>query len=98
MQGEDVTLRWKKEPPDQRARRWRGSNPPPRPDRPGRVPARAAIANPATGGSRATTAGAATAGRPVAQAPRKRGAFSRFARFVMALVALALIAAAVAPP
>jgi len=34
--------------------------------------------------------------RPAAQAPRKRGAFSRFARFVMALVALVLIAAAVA--
>ena len=33
---------------------------------------------------------------PAAQAPRKRGAFSRFARFVMALVALVLIAAAVA--
>jgi serine/threonine protein kinase len=31
-----------------------------------------------------------------AEAPRKRGAFSRFARFVMALVALVLIAAAVA--
>jgi len=34
--------------------------------------------------------------RPAAQAPRKRGAFSRFARFIMALVALVLIAAAVA--
>jgi serine/threonine protein kinase len=34
--------------------------------------------------------------RPAAPAPRKRGAFSRFARFVMALVALVLIAAAVA--
>ena len=34
--------------------------------------------------------------RPAAQAQRKRGAFSRFARFVMALVALVLIAAAVA--
>jgi eukaryotic-like serine/threonine-protein kinase len=34
--------------------------------------------------------------RPVARPPRKRGAFSRFARFVMALVALVLIAAAVA--
>ena len=34
--------------------------------------------------------------RPAAQAPRKRGAFSRFARFVMALIALVLIAAAVA--
>lgn len=34
--------------------------------------------------------------RPAASAPRKRGAFSRFARFVMALVALVLIAAAVA--
>ncbi|HEX4669744.1 MAG TPA: protein kinase [Solirubrobacterales bacterium] len=34
--------------------------------------------------------------RPAAQTQRKRGAFSRFARFVMALVALVLIAAAVA--
>jgi serine/threonine-protein kinase len=34
--------------------------------------------------------------RPAAQAPRRRGAFSRFARFVMVLVALVLIAAAVA--
>ncbi|HEX4463120.1 MAG TPA: protein kinase [Solirubrobacterales bacterium] len=34
--------------------------------------------------------------RPAAQAQRKRGAFSRFARFVMALIALVLIAAAVA--
>jgi eukaryotic-like serine/threonine-protein kinase len=33
---------------------------------------------------------------PVYEAPQKRGAFSRFARFVMALVALVLIAAAVA--
>jgi serine/threonine-protein kinase len=34
--------------------------------------------------------------RPAVQAPPKRSAFSRFARFVMALVALVLIAAAVA--
>jgi len=34
--------------------------------------------------------------RPAAQAQRKRGAFSRFTRFVMALIALVLIAAAVA--
>ncbi len=34
--------------------------------------------------------------RPAPSAPRKRGAFSRFARFVMAAVALVLIAAAVA--
>jgi serine/threonine protein kinase len=34
--------------------------------------------------------------RPAAQTRRKRGAFSRFARFVMALVALLLIAGAVA--
>jgi eukaryotic-like serine/threonine-protein kinase len=34
--------------------------------------------------------------RPAAQVPRRRGAFSRFARFIMALVALVLIAAAVA--
>jgi len=34
--------------------------------------------------------------RPTTQAPRKRSAFSRFARFVMALIALVLIAAAVA--
>jgi serine/threonine-protein kinase len=34
--------------------------------------------------------------RPAAQPPRRRGVFSRFARFVMALVALVLIAAAVA--
>jgi len=34
--------------------------------------------------------------RPVAQTRRKRGAFSRFARFLMALVALLLIAGAVA--
>jgi serine/threonine-protein kinase len=33
---------------------------------------------------------------PAYEAPQKRGAFSRFARFVMALVALVLIAAAVA--
>jgi eukaryotic-like serine/threonine-protein kinase len=33
---------------------------------------------------------------PRAAAPRKRGAFSRFARFVLALVALVLVAAAVA--
>jgi hypothetical protein len=33
---------------------------------------------------------------PAYETPQKRGAFSRFARFVMALVALVLIAAAVA--
>jgi eukaryotic-like serine/threonine-protein kinase len=37
-----------------------------------------------------------TAGSRGAAQPRKRGAFSRFARFVMALVALVLVAAAVA--
>jgi eukaryotic-like serine/threonine-protein kinase len=38
----------------------------------------------------------APAPQPAYEAPQKRGAFSRFARFVMALVALVLIAAAVA--
>ena len=38
----------------------------------------------------------AAGGTPPAPAAQKRGAFSRFARFVMALVALVLIAAAVA--
>jgi len=38
----------------------------------------------------------APAPRPRAEEPRRRGAFSRFARFVLALVALVLVAAAVA--
>ena len=68
-------------------------DPPPRPDRPDRVPP-GALADPAPGRPRP----AATAGPPRrrAQAQQKRSAFSRFARFVLALVALVLIAAAVA--
>ena len=80
---------------DPRPRRRDRRDPPPRPrHRPDRVPP-GAVADPAPG-SRGSLPPAARAPPPRAAQPRKRGAFSRFARFVLALVALVLVAAAVA--
>ena len=54
-----------------------------------------ALADAAPGGARAAAPGAASAPRP-RRRPAQRGAFSRFVRLMLALVALVLIAAAVA--
>ena len=95
LQGEDVTLplaRPARRPAS--ARRRDGDPAASTPDRADRVPA-GALADPAPGAARA----AAPPPPPPPVAPRrpaKRGAFSRFVRLVLALVALVLIAAAVA--
>ena len=68
-------------------------DPPARTDRAHR--AAPALAEPAAGRARAA-ARARRAGPVAHPAPAKRSAFSRFARFVLAAVALVLIAAAVA--
>ena len=70
----------------------RDGDPPPRPDRADR--AAPGLAEPAPGARAPQPARAAA--RPRHRPPAKRGAFSRFARFVLAAVALVLIAAAVA--
>ena len=91
LEGEDVTL-----PIDEgtAATRVLGGEPATRRlDETGRTEFRpVAVATGARGRARAAAAG----GRLRAAAPREAGAFSRFARFVLALVALVLIAAAVA--
>ena len=82
---------------NQRARRRRDRHPPPRPHRPDRVPPGPALADPPPRAPRGPPRAGADTG-PTAAGPRRRSAAPSRAssRFVLALVALVLIAAAVA--